>query len=198
MPHTDLSGLDIPRAVAGDVDELERILLAVEPELRAGLTIQPLWRRNLDVDDVLQVSFTEAFLRIRSLKNATPEGFRAWMTRLVQNDLRDAIRALEREKRPDARRRQTRGPRGESARTLFARLCQTGASASGPAALEDEVARLHAAIEKLPASYRRVVRGLDLEEREVGDVAEELGRSRGAVHLLRSRAHGRLRELLGP
>jgi len=196
MPPADLSRHDIARAVAGDVDELERLLRAIEPELRSGLSIRPLWRRSLEAEDVLQVSFLEAFMRIRSLQSVSPDGFRAWMRRLVENNLRDAIRALEREKRPDARRRQTRGAEGESARTILAQLSATGVSASGSAALADEVTRLHAALEKLPTSYRLVVQRLDLEERPVAEVAEELGRSRGAVHLLRSRALDRLRELL--
>jgi DNA-directed RNA polymerase specialized sigma24 family protein len=41
-----------------------------------------------------------------------------------------------------------------------------------------------------------VVEAVDLAERDVGEVAAELGRSRGAVHLLRSRAHRRLAELM--
>ena len=187
----------IARAVAGDRDELGRLLGAVEPELRRGLSIRPLWRRSLDADDVLQVSHLEAFLRIHGLRDTTPAGFRAWMQRLVQNNLRDAIRALERDKRPDARRRSTRGPAGESARTLLIGLAAEGGTVSEPAMLEDELARLQRALAKLPRSYRLVVQRMDLEERDVDLVAAELKRSRGAVHLLRSRAHDRLRELLG-
>ena len=184
----------VARAVAGDRDELERLLRACEPALRARIRIAPLWRRSLDADDVLQVSFLEAFLRIATLRDASAAGFRAWLERVVDHNLLDAVRGLERDKRPDARRRDTRGPRGESARTLLARMSATGSV--DPAELEDEVARLHAAIERLPPSYRAVVRALDLEERDVEEVAQELGRSRGAVHLLRSRAHDRLGELL--
>jgi hypothetical protein len=37
----------------------------------------------------------------------------------------------------------------------------------------------------------------DLEDRAIDDVTKALGRTRGAVHMLRARAHERLRELLG-
>jgi len=184
----------VERAVAGDRDELERLLRLCEPGVRASIRIAPLWRRSLDADDVVQVSFLEAFLRIGTLRDATARGLRAWLERIVEHNLVDAIRGLERDKRPDPRHRETHGPRGESARTLLARMSATGGVE--PAELEDEVAHLHAAIERLPPSYRAVVRALDIEERDAAEVAEELGRSRGAVHLLRSRAHDRLAELL--
>ena len=66
MPDYQISRESIARAVHGDSEELEKVLRALEPELRAGISIQPLWSRSLDADDVLQVSFMEAFLRITS------------------------------------------------------------------------------------------------------------------------------------
>ena len=43
-----------------------------------------------------------------------------------------------------------------------------------------------------------MIRLYDLEGRPIAEVAAEMGRSSGAVHMLRARAHDRLRELLGP
>ncbi|HEY3242379.1 MAG TPA: sigma-70 family RNA polymerase sigma factor, partial [Phycisphaerae bacterium] len=60
-----------------------------------------------------------------------------------------------------------------------------------------EISReMAAAIGKLPADYAKVVRMYDLEGRSVAEVAAAVGRSEGAVYMLRSRAHDRLRELL--
>lgn len=197
MSESSAEDARVRRAIEGDRDALEALLRELEPELRAGVSIQPLWSRSLEIEDVLQVSFLEAFLRIGSLRTATRAGLLAWTRRLVDNNLRDAIRGLEADKRPDARRRVTRGGQGESARTLLSRIGAEAASASGVAARAEDVELLNSAIAKLPPSYRLVVRRLDLEEADVSAVAEELGRSRGAVHLLRSRAHDRLREILG-
>ena len=63
-------------------------------------------------------------------------------------------------------------------------------------ALAEEVVRMRAAIARLPKSYRVVVEEMDLAEVPVQEMAARLGKSAGAVHMLRSRAHDRLRELL--
>ena len=196
MTSKDLTADQIARAAEGEKQDLELLLRQLEPELRAGLTIPARWRRSLDPDDVLQVSFLETFLRIGTLRDRTPSGLRAWMRRLVQNNLTDAIRALERDKRPDSGRRVTVGQNGQSARTLLSMIAADAPTAGLRASLKEQVRDLQAAIRRLPASYRTVVQSLDLEERSVAEVAKELGRSRGAVHLLRSRAHDRLAELL--
>lgn len=195
----DVEAIDaahVHAAVAGDDAALEQLLRAIEPTLRAAVTIQPLWRRSLDVDDLLQVTYLEAFLRIESLRDRSPGGFVAWMQRALASNVVDAIRGLERDKRPDARRRLTHDGSGASARTLFERVSGLEPSASAAMSLAEQSERLRATIARLPASYRQVVEEVDLAERSVADVAAEMGRSPGAVHLLVRRAHDRLRELM--
>jgi RNA polymerase sigma factor (sigma-70 family) len=182
-------------AVAGDAEALESLLRAAAPALRSGLSVDARFRRSFDVDDVLQVTFVEAFLRIRCLRQATVGGFTAWLQRMAEHNLADAVRASTRKKR-DGAARITHGPAGESSRTLLLAVANPQTTASGRAAAAEQLARLHAAIAGLPASYRQVVEQIDLGERSVADVAGTLGRSEGAVHMLRARAHDRLRELL--
>ena len=189
---------DVELACGGDDEALTRLLRAVDAELRSSVSIQPLYRRELEVDDLLQVTYVEAFMRIGSLRDRTASGFRAWLRRMLDTNLKDAIRALERDKRPDARRRVTHDGQGSSARTLYARVAGRDGSPSGALSAREEVARLEAALGRLPESYRRVVEEVDLAERRVAEVATELGRSPGAVHLLVKRAHDRLREILAP
>lgn len=148
----DLDSARIERAVAGDAAALEGLLRALAPDLLSEIDIQPVWHRNLDPDDILQVSSLEAFLRIESLREPTPAAFRAWLKRIVANNPRDAIRGLQRDKRPDPRERVTRGAAGESARTLLAALTGTCATPSAPAILTEDVERLRGAIRALPKS----------------------------------------------
>lgn len=186
----------VARAVAGDLDELEALLCELAPQIRASLSIDGVWNRIFDRDDVLQVSFLEAYLRIRTLRTQTVAGLRGWLLRIAQNNLTDAVRALDRDKRPDARNRLTNGPKGQSARTLLAAMTGGDPSVSSGAVVREDITRLRAAIARLPRSYRGVIEEIDLGERSVADVAADWKRSVGAVHMLRSRAHDRLRELM--
>ena len=188
----------VSRAADGDGDALEELLREFGPRITSELSIDRRWRPSLDPEDVMQVTYLEAYLRISSLHARTADGFRGWLARIAHNNLRDALRALQRDKRPDGagRRRATRGAL-TSAETLIGSLVDMDPTAGSAAAGREAVARLHEALEQLPASYRQVVQELDLAERPVREVALELERSPGAVHMLRSRAHDRLRELLG-
>lgn len=186
----------VARAVAGDASALEELLGRRGGAVAARLSIDPRWRRAVSTEDVMQVTYLEAFLRIRTLADATAHGFDGWLTRIARNNLTDAIRALQRAKRPESRGRLTSGPEGETSRTLLARLGQEGPSAATSLGEREAIALMMDAIERLPATYAGAVRALDLEERSVAAYAEEIGRSAGAVHMLRARAHARLRDLL--
>lgn len=184
-------------AVSGDSDALEELLEASGGSVRGALDIAPRWRRAFDPDDVLQVTFLEAFLRIGTLRGSTRPEFIAWLQRIADNNVRGAIRAMERDKRPESRERLTSGPGGESSRTLLARLAEDEPSIGTRLGDSEILEALKAAVARLPQSYRDVVRGVDLEERPAAEVAAELGRSIGAVYMLHSRALDRLRELMG-
>lgn len=195
----ELAGIgadDVRAAAEGDDVALGRVLRALEPDLPASASIQPLQRRVLEADDVLQVSYPEAFLRIGTLGERTPAGFRAWMLRIVETNLIDAIRGLDRDERPDARRRSTHDGSGCSRRTLFERVSGLDPTVSALLSLVEQAERLRATIARLPESDRRVVEEIDPAERLVAEVAVELGRSPGPVHLLVRRARTRLRELM--
>ena len=188
----------VARAVDGDGDALEQLLREVGPDVGRGLDIAQRWRASFDREDVMQVTYLEACLRIGSLTSRTQEGFRAWLARIAENNLRDAVRALQRDRRPDGggRRRATRGAR-TTAETLLASILGNDPTAGSAAAEAEAAELLQRELRRLPASYRRVVEEVDLAERPVTEVAAELGKSRGAVHMLRARAHYRLAELLG-
>ena len=194
----ELEDARVVRAAERDGDALEELLREFGTAVAAGLSIDRRWQASFDREDVMQVTYLEAYLRIATLRSRTTEGFRGWLARIAENNLRDALRALQRDKRPDGegRRRSTRGS-GASAETLMSSLLDSHPTVGSVAAGREAVARLKAAMQRLPDSYRRVVDEVDLAERPVTEVAAELQKSPGAVHMLRSRAHDRLRELLG-
>lgn len=152
MTLPELDAAQIARAAEGEKRDMEELLRRLEPELRGGVKIPPRWARSLDPEDVLQVSFLETYLRIGTLRDRTPAGLRAWLRRLVQNNLTDAIRGLERDRRPDPARRTTQGPDGQSARTLLGLVAGELRTAGTQVAIDEQVARMKKAIERLPPS----------------------------------------------
>jgi len=188
----------IAQAVQGDRDALTTLVQRYGPPLRQHLRISPTWRGCLDVDDVLQATYLEVFLRIRQLVSREPAAFAAWLRTIAENNLRDAIKELGRDKRANPRR-QIRPPTlDESTVLLLERIARTSMTASRITADEEAQDALREAIAQLPQTYRTVVELYDLEGKSPAEVARALGRSTGAIHMLRARAHDRLREILGP
>lgn len=187
---------ELQAARAGDADALSRLLLRFGPQVRANLTIQPHWRAAIDADDIMQVTYTDAFLRIGSCAARHEGAFRTWLAHIARNNLVDAIRGLEAEKRPPVHRRIPPEDNGDP----YVHLCElVGATTSTPSRVvaRDELRSLvNQALQRLPPDYEAVIRELDLEGRSAPEVAETLGRSRAAVHMLAGRARERLRELL--
>lgn len=186
----------VPRAVAGDEAALTALLECNGAEVRSGLERSYRARLNgqVDLDDVMQVTYLEAFLRIRDFVPAHPNAFRAWLGRIAENNLRDAIR-----KSDAAERRRPPGslsPCEESCRAFVDAIAKT--STPSRAAGRDEARQLlEAALQQLPEDYERVLRLYDLEGHSGPEVALLIGRSHGAVKMLVARARDRLSELLG-
>ena len=73
-----------------------------------------------------------------------------------------------------------------------------GSSTPSAHAVQHEAGRLiEAGLNQLPRDYRTVIELVDLKGEPVAEAAAQMGRSTGAVHMLRSRAHERLRQVLG-
>ena len=183
-------------AIAGEVESLSALLGRHAPQLRAQLQIDSRWQSVLDVDDVLQVTFLEAFQRIGRFVPAGPGALLAWLSRIADNNLRDAIKGLSRKKRPPPAV-QTPARADESVVDFLALLGVTTSTPSRAFANEELLSSLEVALKALPEDYAQAVRAYDLEGRSIAETSELMGRRPGAVHMLRARAHGRLRELLG-
>lgn len=188
----------IRAAVAGDADAISALLVEYGRDVERSLSISREWRSVLEPADVMQVTYLEAFIQIASYDSERSESFRAWLQRIAENNLRDAIRGLERQKRPQPSRRVETPAAADSAGELYALLGVTTTTPSRGVRDEERADRLSAVLEALPEDYGRVVRMYDIQGLPIADVSARMGRSPGAVHMLRARAHDRLRQLLGP
>jgi RNA polymerase sigma-70 factor (ECF subfamily) len=187
----------VGRAVAGDADALSVLLDRHGPVLERKLYISPTWRAVLEPADVMQVTYLEAFLHIGRLAEHKTERFVTWLRQIAENNVRDAIRGLEREKRPQPRDRVQAANDEDSLTSLYNVLGATSMTPSKEINRREMLVSLRAAVDSLPRSYADAIRLYDLDGLPIADVAQKLNRSPGAVHMLRARALDQLRRQLG-
>jgi RNA polymerase sigma-70 factor (ECF subfamily) len=190
---------EIAGAIAGDRDALTALLERLGPMLESRLRgdIAARWQSVLEVDDVLQVTFLEIFLRITRFEYRGPGSFDAWVTRIAQNNLTDAVRALQQAKQLPPEKRITFQNDADSSLALLNVLGVTSGTPSRKAVAQELHVRVREAVAQLPRDYSRVLTLYDLEAKTADEVAEAMQRTAGAVYMLRARALDYLREALG-
>jgi RNA polymerase sigma-70 factor (ECF subfamily) len=185
----------VAEAVAGDPAALSDLLERHGAIVRSGLqrSYQRRLKGEVDLDDVMQVTYLEAFLRIGAFTPGGPGAFSAWLRRIAENNLRDAIRKSD---AWDRRRSPVAMANADSCRGLV-ELVAGGDSPIRTAGQSETERLLELALRQLPDDYQRVLRLYDLEGLTGPEVARRLDRSHGAVKMLVARARDRLGELLG-
>ena len=124
--------------------------------------------------DVSQEAFIKAYEQIARLRK--PEAFGAWLIKIAHRCALDSARQKLKEPRLEMKAAELiDNPDGQ---------------------LDDEKQRLLAAVVKLPRSEKQVVMLRYLDDNNVKDVADIVGRSVGTVTKQLSRAHKRLRKML--
>ncbi len=188
----------LSRAVAGDRAALAELLNQSGAALRRKLQgqIARRWQSLLSEDDVLQETYAEAFLDITTFRPESEASFAAWLSSIAQNNLRDAIKGLEAEKRGGQRRRIQVTNADQSLSDLFALLADSGTSPTAHARRLELCQHLQRAIAQLPTAYAHVVQRYDLEGQSADELSTSLGCSTGAVYMRRARAHRTLRAIL--
>lgn len=187
-------------ALAGEREALGRVLIACDAELRWHLSgrISAPYQSAVSIDDVLQVTYIEGCLRIGTLEDRTVDGLLRWLKVVAENNLIDAIRALNAGKRPPPSR-QLRDSPEESAATFLAEFVGADTTPTHGARRSELSELIDRALSGLPPDYEKAIRLYDLDGKSIDEVAAAFVpvRSTGAVHMIRARAFDRLRELLG-
>jgi RNA polymerase sigma factor (sigma-70 family) len=189
-----------PAARSADSDALAALLHSHTAALVAHLRTQmpQRWQALLAIEDVLQETFTDAFLSIRSFVPRGDGALLVWLKKLAQNNLLEAIRALEAEKRGGGRRPMSIEGVCDAHTTLMQELLPvaTQTTPSQHAMRQETRTTVESALAELPAHYRLAIQRYDLEGRSIDETAAELGCSPGGAHLVRHRALQRLRAML--
>ena len=179
----------------GNEESAAEIARLVVPWLRECVRIPAKWRSLIEVDDVVQITLVEVLLGLTQLRQRTTRGLRAWATTVAKNNLRDSVRGLEAQSRFPENRRLHDGHE-DSVDGLIDRLLECSDTASRWARRAQEREALLAAVEELPPTYRSVVQLYDLELLSIDEVQQTVGKSRGALYMIRARAHEMLSRAL--
>jgi RNA polymerase sigma-70 factor, ECF subfamily len=146
-------------------------------------------RRLIEVEDVLQETFLEAFHDMERFRYENPGGFFNWLSRIADHVIADAARFHGRRKRRAdlVRFRSVGNPDGPEP-----------ADSATPSRLLAEKESLQALIQKLdslPEDYRRAILLAKVEGLSNAEMAERLGRSKEAAALVLHRAIKRFRAI---
>jgi len=190
----------LARACRGDSAALTELLQYHTPTLYSELhtKIPDRLRSLLAVDDILQETFTDVFLSIGGFVSRGDGAFAAWLRKLAQNNLLEAIRALDADKRGGGKRPASFGVGCDAHTDLISTLlpAATQTTPSQHVARQETRSSLEAALAELPTHYRLAIQRYDLDGRTIDETAAELNCSPGGVHLIRHRAFKQLRKLL--
>lgn len=200
----------LQRAKEGDGVATGKLLTRFEKELEKHVRqkMRPDLRGRIEPEDILQVTYLEAYLRITHFELRGPGSFVAWLKQIAMNNLRDAI--IELEKNDGKKRIRKAKSAEESTVDLIASLGLTLTTPSGDAFSGEISDVIDRALRNLPEDYRRVIELYDLAGLPVAEVVTAMTRKKkvageaktvygteGAIYMLRRRALDRLRELLG-
>jgi RNA polymerase sigma-70 factor (ECF subfamily) len=200
-PHEQL---DEPALVAlamgGDRASLERLLLAHYDRLaeRIGSKLPPRLQATQAVEDILQLTFLQAFRDIGSFQSREDAGFGDWLARIADHRLLDAIKHHDRAKRGGDMQRAPSEIQGDSSvLSLLDWIAADDTSPPSAAARAEAVAALHVALASLPSDQRAAIQLRLLDGKSLEETATELERTPDAVRGLVQRGKEELKAALG-
>jgi RNA polymerase sigma-70 factor (ECF subfamily) len=163
--------------------------------LLARMQLDPGPGHRIDPSDVVQQTLLEAHAKAAQF-HGDDSALAAWLRQALVNNLRDARRALRRDKR-DVRREQPLAEAVEqSSVRLEGMLAAAQSSPSEQAARSEDLLRLAEALTHLPEGQREAIVLHHLQGCSLSDTARRLARTDAAVAGLLHRGLKKLRELM--
>lgn len=187
-PDSDVRQL-LQRARDGDEEALGELLQEHRPYLRllALRVVEGPLAARLDPSDVIQQTLLSAIRDFPAFDGSQPREFLAWLVRIHERNLQDAVR--------EHIVSQKRGIGREQALAEATALLDGNISSPSARLLQGEQAVwLAQALESLPADQREAVRLRHLEGKSLAEMAEKMDRSERAVAALLNRGIVNLRK----
>jgi RNA polymerase sigma-70 factor (ECF subfamily) len=165
-------------------------------KLLASSQVDTLLRQRIDASDLVQQSMLDAVARQDQFRGSTEAELLAWLRTILSNNLVDAFRHYGRAKRDVARNLSMEDEISKSFRRIDALVTDSASSPSQKAATNEQLLRLPAALDALPAAQREAIVLHHLQGLTLCETARILDRSETAVGGLLHRGLKRLHELL--
>jgi RNA polymerase sigma-70 factor (ECF subfamily) len=178
--------------MAPDLEPYRRYLTVL-----ASVHFDPRLRGKLDPADLVQQTFVRATAAAGDLRSREPGVVLAWLRSILANELLDAAKHFDRDKRDVARERSIEADLDRSASGLTGWLAGDFTSPSVRAAANEELLRLADALAELPDKMRTVCVLKHCQGLSLAEVASRLGTSVPAVASLLRRGLEQLRTRLG-
>lgn len=191
----------IAKAVSGDESALQLLLVQKASALsRFALgKMTPGLREQMDPEDIVQLTFVEAFRSIDRFETDEASGFDAWLRGIANNVIRDSIKRQQRVKRGGRFQRvSTPGKKfdADSYADIVELLSDGGNTPSFSVMGHEAVAAVQDAINTLPENYRQAVQLRMLDGKSLEETAEIMECGPRAVQGLVDRAKKRIRTTL--
>lgn len=174
------------------------VIAQYEPYLRmlARTRMRRAYQAKIGASDMVQQAMMQAVQGFEGFRGSTEGELLAWLRKILAHHLCHLDRDLHRDKRDIRREQSMEQQLAASSMRLEGLLAGDDPTPSQHVALGENVIRISQAIARLPDSQSEAVRLHYLEGLKLAEVAEELGKSTGAVAGLLHRGMKTLRQQL--
>jgi RNA polymerase sigma-70 factor (ECF subfamily) len=162
--------------------------------LLARLQLPPRLAPKLDPSDVVQQTLVQAYRALDGFRGRTPAEMAGWLRQILARNLAHAARDHGRQKRDAGREVSLAAALDHSSARLEAWLAADQSSPSERAQRNDQLLRLAAALETLPAEQREAVELHYWQGWTLAQIAEHQGRTPASVAGLVHRGLAKLRQ----
>src|SRR6516165_7002445 len=163
--------------------------------LLARIQLDPGPRNRIDPSDVVQQTLLEAHAKADQF-HGDDSAQAAWLRQALVNNLRDAWRALRRDKRDIDREQALEAAVEQSSARLAGMLATSQSSPSQRAVRNEDLLRLADALAQVPEAQREAIVLHHLQDCSLSETARSLGKTDAAVAGLLHRGLKKQREIM--
>jgi RNA polymerase sigma-70 factor (ECF subfamily) len=184
----------LARAQAGDDHAFEQLFAAYQGLLtnRIRRGVPAAMTRKLSVSDVVQEVRITAHRRLGEFRPRSEHSFRSWLMKIAEFKVGAVLKRFGKTAKRAVAAEVTRGRRSTTAQFRAG-----GPSPSQAACAAEDRDLVHRALELLPDDYRCVLRLVYVEQLNLREAGERMGRSADAARKLYGRALARFTDVVG-